>query len=145
VRAVGACAIGLLLAGCSGLAAPPTPTPRPSPLDTRPLVQTPAPGVTLGSPAAGQRLLIEKGCGGCHTVTGIPGASGVAGPNLTNVGLRPTLAGDSVPNSPDTMVAWLMDPAAVKPGARMPRTGLTQQEARDLTAFLFSQPYNPPS
>ena len=145
VRRVGAWALGLLLAGCTGQAAPPTPTPRPAPLDTRPLVLTPAPGLTAGSPGTGERLLIDKGCGGCHTVAGVPGASGVAGPNLTNVGLRPTLAGDSIPNSPTTMVGWLMDPAAVKPGARMPNLGLTQQEAEDLTAFLFSQPYNPPS
>jgi cytochrome c1 len=88
---------------------------------------------------------MEKGCGGCHTLAGVPGASGVAGPNLTNIGLRPTLAGAAVPNSPQTMVAWLMNPSAVKPDARMPNLGLTQQEAQDLTAFLFSQPYNPPS
>ena len=69
----------------------------------------------------------------------------MAGPNLTNIGLRPTLAGAAIPNSPQTMVAWLMNPRAVKPDARMPNLGLTQQEAQDLTAFLFSQPYNPPS
>jgi cytochrome c1 len=108
-------------------------------------VLTPAPGLDGGDPRAGQRLLIDKGCGGCHTVAGVPGASGVAGPNLTNIGLRPTLAGASIPNSPQTMTAWLMDPSALKPDARMPNTGLTQQEAQDLTAFLFSQPYNPSS
>jgi cytochrome c1 len=43
------------------------------------------------------------------------------------------------------MTAWLMNPSALKPDARMPNTGLSQQEAQDLTAFLFSQPYNPSS
>lgn len=121
------------------------PTPRPAPPESRPPVITPAPGLDVGDPRTGQRLLIEKGCGGCHTLAGVPGASGVAGPNLTNIGLRPTLAGAAIPNSPQTMVAWLMDPSALKPDARMPNLGLTQQEAQDLTAFLFSQPYNPPS
>ena len=106
---------------------------------------TPAPGLPGGDPRAGQQLLIDKGCGGCHTVAGVPGASGVAGPNLTNIGLRPTLAGASIPNSPKTMTAWLMDPAALKSDARMPNVGLSQQEAQDLTAFLFSQRYNPSS
>ena len=55
------------------------------------------------------------------------------------------LAGASIPNSPRTMATWLMDPSALKPDARMPNLGLTQQEALDLTAFLFSQPYNPSS
>ena len=136
----------LLVAGCGpATSASPTPRPRAAPLDSRPPVLTPAPGLEGGDPRAGQRLLIEKGCGGCHTVAGVPGASGVAGPNLTNIGLRPTLAGPAIPNSPRTMATWLMDPSALKPDARMPNLGLTQQEALDLTAFLFSQPYNPSS
>ena len=108
------------------------------------MVLTPAPGLAAGSPSNGQRLLADKGCIGCHTLAGVPAASGLAGPNLTSVALRPTLAGDTIPDSPETMVSWLMDPAAVKPDARMPSVGLTQEEAQDLTAFLFSQPYNGP-
>jgi cytochrome c1 len=42
------------------------------------------------------------------------------------------------------MTRWLLNPAAVKPGATMPALGLIEQEARDLTVFLFSQPYNNP-
>ena len=140
----GAWILALLLVGCGpSTSASPTPTPRPAPLDSRPAVVTPAPGLPGGDPRAGQRLLLDKGCGGCHTVAGVPGASGVAGPNLTNIGLRPTLAGTTIPNSPQTMTSWLMNPAALKADARMPNLGLTQQEAQDLTAFLFSQPYNP--
>ncbi len=103
---------------------------------------TPAPGIA-GSPSLGQQLVITKGCGGCHTISGVPGANGVAGPNLTNVVLRPTLAGDRLPMSTDMMTRWLLDPHALKPETSMPNLGLSQQEAQDLTAFLFSQPYNP--
>jgi cytochrome c1 len=67
----------------------------------------------------------------------------VAAPNLTNVVLRPTLAGETIPMSPDTLRRWLLDPPALKPGTPMPRLGLTDDQARDLAAFLYSQPYNP--
>ncbi|HLH24418.1 MAG TPA: c-type cytochrome [Chloroflexota bacterium] len=102
---------------------------------------TPAPNVA-GNPTTGRQLFSAKGCGGCHTLYGLAGAAGVAGPNLTNVTLRPTLAGETLPMSPDTLTRWLLDPSALKPDARMPRLGLTTQEAQDLTAFLYSQPYN---
>ena len=105
-------------------------------------LHTPAPGIA-GNPTIGQQLVMTRGCGGCHTVSGVPGANGVAGPNLTNVVLRPTLAGDRLPMSPEMMTRWLLDPHALKPDTSMPNVGLSQQEAQDLTAFLFSQPYNP--
>lgn len=129
----------LFAAACANappVAAPADATPRPV------AMVTPAPGVP-GHASVGQQLLISKGCGGCHTVAGVPGASGVAGPNLTNVVLRPTLAGDQIPMSPQTMERWLLDPRSVKPNTTMPSVGLSQQEAQDLTAFLFSEPYNP--
>lgn len=97
----------------------------------------------VGDPSTGRELILAKGCGGCHTVRGVPGATGVAGPNLTNIALRPTLAGDSIPNSPQMLQQWLMNPPAIKPGTAMPNVGLTPQEAADLTAFLESQPHNP--
>jgi cytochrome c1 len=105
-------------------------------------VLTPASGVP-GDPNVGRRLIQERGCGGCHTVNGVPGATGVAGPNLSNIALRPTLAGESIPNSPDMLVRWLLDPPALKPGTTMPNLGLSEQDARDLAAFLESQPHNP--
>jgi cytochrome c len=122
---------------CAAASAPPTTPPSAS----RPVPLTPAPNVP-GNPDSGRGLFGASGCGGCHTLYGLPGATGVAGPNLTNVTLRPTLAGETLPMSPASLTAWLLDPAALKPGTLMPRLGLSQQEAADLTAFLYSQPYN---
>jgi cytochrome c1 len=107
-----------------------------------PVHLTPAPGV-VGNPENGRLLFTRAGCAGCHTIEGVPGAGGTTGPNLTNVVLRPTLAGETIPASPDTLVRWLLNPQSVKPGATMPSVGLTAQEAQDLAAFLYSQPYNP--
>jgi len=122
-------------------AAPPQPGPPVATVAPVP-VRTPAPGIP-GQPGVGEQLLLTKGCSGCHTLAGVPGATGVAGPNLTNVVLRPTLAGDQIPMTPENMTRWLLDPHALKPDATMPNVGLSPQEAQDLTAFLFSQPYNP--
>jgi cytochrome c1 len=134
-------ASGLTILSCGPAVPTAAPTAPPFRAEVRPRIPTPAPGIASGDPATGQRLFVEAGCGGCHTLHGLPGAIGISGPNLTNVGLRPTLAGEAVANTPQSMVAWLLDPPAVKPGATMPRVGLTERQAQDVAAFLFSQPY----
>jgi cytochrome c2 len=138
--------ISMLAAGCGGVVLPGQPTPTPSGTtsfgQSAPRVLTPAPGVQ-GDPAVGRQLILEKGCGGCHTLSGVPGATGVTGPNLTNIALRPTLAGESIPNSPEMLQRWLLDPPALKPGTAMPNLGLSQQEAADLVAFLEAEPRSP--
>jgi cytochrome c len=146
-RLLALAAVPLAIAGCNGVTPPGVPTPTPSGTNSfgqsAPRVLTPAPAVA-GDPNIGRRLIGQKGCGGCHTLSGVSGATGVAGPNLTNVALRPTIAGESIPNSPDMLERWLIDPPALKPGTTMPRLGLSEQDARDLVAFLESQPHNPP-
>jgi len=102
-------------------------------------VAMPAPTVAAPGLAESERLFIQAGCGGCHTLAGVPGATVIAGPNLTNVTVRPTLAGDSAPMTRESLTRWLLDPTAVKPDARMPSVGLTLQEATDLAAYLFGQ------
>jgi cytochrome c len=96
-----------------------------------------------GDPNNGLVLFSSKGCGTCHTVLPLPNAAGAVGPNLTNMVLRPTIAGDQIQNTPDNMARWIMDPQAMKPGTQMQALGVTTPEARDLAAFLYSLPYNP--
>lgn len=108
---------------------------------------TPAPNVP-GDPQRGRTLFTDStimapsGCGTCHTIRGVPGATGTVGPNLTNVALRPTIAGETIQNTPENMVRWIADPPATKPGALMPKVNVTDAQARDLAAFLYAQPYN---
>jgi cytochrome c1 len=121
-RALISSAVGLSLVACS--APPPSATP-----------------ISIAQPAdTGTRLFVTSGCGGCHTLAGVPTATGLAGPNLTNVSLRPTLAGETVPNDPATLERFLLDPRSVKADARMPNVGLTASEARELADFLMRQP-----
>lgn len=140
-RRIVALAATLFLVACAPEVAP-TPTPRSASATPALVHLTPAPGLA-GDPGNGRALLIEKGCTGCHTVRGVPEATGVIGPMLTNVSLRPTLAGETIENTPDIMRQWILDPPAMKPETAMPKLELTEQEAIDLTAFLYSQPYNP--
>ena len=105
---------------------------------------TPAPAKPAGSPtadasvaAAAIPLIVQKGCGGCHTIPGVPGANGNIGPNLAGVASRTTIAGGAVPNNgPDDLKRWILNPPAVKPGTAMPNLGLTDDEATRIVAYL---------
>ena len=80
--------------------------------------------------------LIQKfGCGTCHTIPGIADADGQVGPPLNAIAKRVYLAG-KLRNTPDNMVRWLKDPQAVVPGNAMPNMGISQDQARDIAAYL---------
>ena len=148
VSLLGTSLIAVVLAACTAGPGPRPPSARAAQPALSPL--TPAPNVA-GDPAAGRRLFTDSrlfppsGCGTCHTLPGVASGTLMAqAPNLNNVGLRPTLAGEALPNTPENMKRWIMDPASMKPGATMPKLpSLTDVEAQDLTAFLYSLPYNP--
>jgi cytochrome c oxidase subunit 2 len=96
-----------------------------------------APGGDAALVDAGKALVAQKGCGGCHTIAGIPGATASIGPNLGGVASRKTIAGGAVPNNgPDDLKKWIMNPPALKPGTAMPNLGLTDDEATKIVAFL---------
>lgn len=88
-----------------------------------------------GSPRSGKQVIAEYKCGGCHTIPGIPGAHGVLGPPLNFLARRTMLAGN-FPNTPDSLVRWVMAPQAMKPGTAMPDLGLDERQARDVAAYL---------
>jgi len=103
---------------------------------------TPAPNVS-GDPNAGRQLFATGACPSCHTLRGVPQANGVTGPNLTNITLRPTLAGGELQNTPENLARWIKNAPSIKPGIAMPPfESLTDQQTRDLAAFLYSVPYN---
>jgi len=63
-------------------------------------------------------------------------ARGRIGPNLTLLGDRTSLGGGVLPNTPETLAAWIRDPSRIKPGALMPALGLTDAQIAALVAFL---------
>ncbi|PZG02481.1 cytochrome C [Micromonospora deserti] len=83
------------------------------------------------------RLIEYYGCGTCHTVPGVRGADGLVGPPLAGIGDRSYLGGQ-LTNNAINMQRWIRDPQAVAPGTAMPSLGVTEADAQDLTAFLFT-------
>jgi cytochrome c len=96
----------------------------------------PATAVPDGDPEAGRALVAAYQCGVCHTIPGIRAARGVVGPPLTRFALRSYIGG-VVPNTPQNLVAWVMEPSALAPGTAMPSVGLDEQQARDVAAYLY--------
>lgn len=90
---------------------------------------------SVGSPERGQATIEVYGCGKCHTIPGIRGASGVVGPPLQSVAER-TYIGGNFPNTPDTLARWIMAPQQMKPKTAMPTLGLSESQARDVAAYL---------
>jgi cytochrome c1 len=83
----------------------------------------------------GALLLRQYGCGTCHSIPGVANAHGIVGPPLEDIGRRVYLAG-ILPNTPEHMVRWIMEPQLVDPLTAMPDLGVTEPQARDMAAYL---------
>ena len=83
----------------------------------------------------GRLLLAQYQCGSCHSIPEVAGARSRAGPALDGYGRRSYIAGH-VPNDADALARWIMDPAALAPGTRLPDMGVPPDDARAMAAFL---------
>jgi len=95
------------------------------------------PQLPEGNAEAGLQAIADFGCGGCHVVPGLRGVNGTVGPPLTDFGRRHYIAG-MLPNNADNLTQWILDPQSVNPGTAMPDVGVTEQQARDIAAYLLS-------
>ncbi len=93
--------------------------------------------VVGGDADVGQELVTDYGCGACHDIPGIPGANATVGPPLDEWAERGYIAG-ALPNRPGNLVVWLMNPQAIEPGTAMPDLLISEQEALDISAYLYS-------
>jgi cytochrome c2 len=91
----------------------------------------------VGDPTRGAQIIRNVGCGSCHVIPGIREAKGRVAAPLTFFGERTYIAGQ-LPNTPDNLVRWILDPQAVEPGTAMPRLGLDETQARDVAAYLYT-------
>ncbi len=96
------------------------------------LKRPPAP--PSGEAAKGFQAFLAGGCVACHAIQGV--AFGVLGPDLTHVASRKTLAAGILKNSPEDLATWLRDPPRIKPGARMPKLPLTDDQISALVLYL---------
>jgi len=93
--------------------------------------------LTGGNPREGKAVIRQFSCGACHIIPGIRGARGLVGPPLILFGRRTFIAGE-VPNTPQNLVHWIQSPTSIEPHTAMPALGLTQQQARDAAAYLYT-------
>jgi len=116
-----------------------------SPLGTWKAKQFPEKDENVELITKGMHLFSEKTCITCHMIRGYTGAVGVAGPDLTHIGARSTIAGGLLDNTPEQLQRWIHNPGAVKPGNKMWVNGyvlnnikLTSDDEVALVAFLQS-------
>ena len=93
--------------------------------------------LTGGEPREGERLMQHYGCGACHQIPGVPGASGTVGPALSGLGQRSYLAG-KLSNSPENLLRWIQYPQQVVPGNAMPNMNIPDDDARHIAAYLYA-------
>jgi cytochrome c len=101
------------------------------------LARTTAEQITHGHVDAGKAAINRYGCGACHKIPRIPGAEGMVGPSLNAIGTRSEIAGVLV-NNPQSLAYWIRHPQEVVPGNGMPDQGVSEREARDIAAYLYT-------
>jgi cytochrome c len=95
--------------------------------------------VAGGDVGRGKLLLAQYQCGSCHRIPDVAAARGEVGPALDSFGRRSYIAGQ-IPNRPDALARWIVDPASLKPGTAMPAMGVSAADARDMAAYLYALP-----
>lgn len=92
----------------------------------------------------GRQLLETRGCGSCHSMTGVAAVPVSNPPPMDGKELErgkklaPDLRFARDRMSAAKMLAWLADPKAIKSDTPMPKTPLTAAEALDLTGYILS-------
>lgn len=90
-----------------------------------------------GNAERGRALIADHGCATCHSIPGERGPLAHVGPPLTQFSRRTNIGG-SLPNRPDVLVRFLMNAPRELPGTGMPDLDLSEAEARDIAALLYS-------
>lgn len=90
-----------------------------------------------GNARTGRDTIRKYGCYACHTIDGVTGARGLVGPPLDGIALREFIAGE-LPNTPENLMRWIQHPRQVEPHTVMPEMGVTEQDSRDIVAYLYT-------
>ena len=90
-----------------------------------------------GNAEHGRKLIRDYGCGSCHYIPGVAGARGMVGPPLLYFNQRTMIAGE-LANTPENLVRWIENPKSVEPKTAMPDLGLSEEQAYDIAAYLYT-------
>lgn len=91
---------------------------------------------TRGDPERGRAAIAKYGCGSCHVIPGAYRARGLVGPPLSDFARRSYVAGN-LGNTAANLIAWIRYPDSVEPGTVMPTLDVSEQDARDIAAYLY--------
>lgn len=94
-------------------------------------------GYAHGDPQRGLTLVQEYGCHSCHAIPGVRGPKTWVGPPLQAWAKRHYIIG-TLSNTPENLQLWLRHPQDVAPGTAMPDLGVTEQDAKDISAYLYT-------
>ena len=83
----------------------------------------------------GLQVFLNNACVFCHTITGTP-AAGQAGPDLTHLASRMTIAAGTLPNTKGNLGGWIVDPQTIKPGNHMATISLKAEDLQPLLDYL---------
>lgn len=103
----------------------------------RPSATNEASLITGGDIERGRSAIGKYGCAACHTIPGIQGANATVGPPLDRIAVRSYLGGH-LTNAPGNMILWIQKPQEVDPKNVMPNMGVTDQDAKDIAAYLYT-------
>lgn len=90
---------------------------------------------TLPNADRGRLAMYGYACIACHRIPGLVGPQADVGPPLAGIGARRYIAG-VLTNNEDNMVRWIRHPTQVDPLTAMPDLEVTEQDARDMAAYL---------
>jgi cytochrome c oxidase subunit 2 len=83
----------------------------------------------------GKTVFLGTTCAMCHQISGTTAAA-TAGPDLTHLASRQTIASGTLQNTDANLYAWISDPQRIKPGVLMPATKLDPRDMQALVAYL---------
>ena len=92
--------------------------------------------IASARPERGLSLIRAYGCSACHTVPGSTETPRTVGPSLERVKDQMYLAG-TLTNTPPNLIRWIQDPQRIRPHTAMPNLGVSEEDARDIAAYLY--------
>lgn len=85
----------------------------------------------------GRALVVEKGCAACHSFPDVRWPRGAVGPPLAGFADQGLIAG-RLPNQPGHLIRFIRNAPAFVPGGAMPAVPMSDQDARDVAAYLLT-------
>lgn len=95
------------------------------------------PHLPSADPKLGRALVVAKGCAACHAFPDVRWPRGGLGPPLAGFADQGLIAG-RLPNQPGELIRFIRDAPAFVPEGAMPAMPMSDQEARDVAAYLLT-------